>query len=114
VLVLNEACRDSDFVTVRVFNSPKPVIFVPSTFTPNGDGLNDFFHPIVEGMKQIIIFRVYNRWGKLVFSAENTNTKWDGTFQGKPQPQDVYVWTVKAIDYKGTVYFQKGIVTLIR
>ncbi|MGN6604274.1 MAG: gliding motility-associated C-terminal domain-containing protein [Ginsengibacter sp.] len=115
VVVSNEAhCRDSAFVTVKVFNSPKPVIFVPSAFTPNGDGLNDFFHPVVEGMKQIIMFHVYNRWGKLVFSAGNTNTKWDGTFQGRPQPQDVYVWTLKAIDYQGTISFQKGIVTLVR
>jgi gliding motility-associated-like protein len=114
VLVFNEACRDSDFVTVRVFNSPEPVIYVPSTFTPNGDGINDFFHPIAVGMKQILFFRIYNRWGKLIFSGGNSNTKWDGTFEGKQQPQDVYVWTVRAIDYKGTVYIEKGIVTLIR
>jgi len=115
VVVFNEAnCRDSDFITVRVFNSPEPVIFVPSAFTPNGDGINDFFYPVAVGIKQIIFFRVYNRWGKLIFSAGATNKKWDGTFEGKEQPQDVYVWMVKAIDYKGIVYFRKGTVTLLR
>jgi len=65
VVVYNEAnCPDSDFITVRVFNSPEPVIFVPSAFTPNGDGLNDFFHPVAVGIKQINSFIVYNRWGK--------------------------------------------------
>jgi len=115
VVVYNEAnCPDSDFITVRVFNSPEPVIFVPSAFTPNGDGLNDFFHPVAVGIKQINSFSVYNRWGKLIFTAGTTNKVWDGTFEGVKQPQGVYVWIVKAIDYKGIVYFRKGTVTLLR
>ncbi len=116
VIVSNEAnCRDSDYITVRVFNNNEPVIFVPSAFTPNGDGLNDFIRPITVGIKQIIAFNIYNRWGKLVFTTNTTNEGWDGKIKGINQPDGgVYVWQVKAIDYKGGAYFKKGTLVLLR
>ena len=114
VLVYNEAgCVDSAFVHVRVF-STGPSIFVPSAFTPNGDGKNDLLRPIAAGMQQIEYFNVYNRWGKLVFSTTTNGQGWDGNINGQPQRSDTFVWMVKAKDYKGNPYFQKGTVTLVR
>ena len=88
--------------------------YVPTAFTPNGDGLNDILRPIMAGMKKLEYFTVYNRWGQEVFSTSVGGKGWDGSFQGKPQTSETYIWVVKAVDYKGSVYFRKGTVTLIR
>lgn len=114
VLVFNEeGCVDSALVTVRVFNT-KPVIFVPTGFTPNGDGKNDYLKPVLAGMKEVEYFKVYNRWGQLVHSSALSDPGWDGRVNGQLQASSTFVWVVKAIDHTGAEYFQKGVVTLIR
>jgi gliding motility-associated-like protein len=114
VLANNEAgCVDSAFITVKVFKT-LPSVFVPTAFTPNGDGRNDVLKPIAAGMQRVEFFSIYNRWGQLVFSTAINGKGWDGTASGMPQGSGVFVWIVKAIDYTGTPYFQKGTVTLIR
>lgn len=114
VIVFNEeGCLDSAFITVRVFNT-KPMIFVPTGFTPNGDGKNDYLKPVMAGMKGVEYFKVYNRWGQLVHSSALNGPGWDGRMNGQPQPTSTFVWVVKAIDYTGAEYFQKGVVMLIR
>jgi gliding motility-associated-like protein len=114
VVVFNEAnCKDSAFVIVKVFNTG-PTVFVPTAFTPNGDGKNDVLRPIVVGMKQFDFFRIYNRWGQQVFSTQTDSKGWDGTMNGTAQLSGTYVWWVKATDYKGVPYFKKGTVTLIK
>lgn len=114
VLVLNEAgCTDSAYITVKVFGTDA-MIFVPDAFTPNGDGKNDKVRPIAAGMKHIEYFNVYSRWGQLVFSTQIDGHGWDGTIGGQVQNTGVFIWAVKAIDYKGRAYFRKGTVTLIR
>ena len=106
-------CLDSATVLVKVFRT-KPQIFVPTGFTPNGDGLNDVLKPIAVGIERIEYFRVYNRWGQLVFSTTINEHGWDGRINGKPQTTNTFVWVVKAIDYTGKPFFQKGTATLIR
>lgn len=106
-------CSDSAFVTVRIFKTV-PSVFVPTAFTPNGDGLNDVVKPIAVGMKQIRYFSIYNRWGQLVFTTRINGQGWDGRIKGVLQGTAVYVWMVNAEDYTGRDYFQKGTVTLIR
>jgi len=115
VTVFNDVgCMDSAFVRVNVFQS-MPDIFVPSAFTPNGDGLNDFFQPVAAGIRQIDAFRVYNRWGQLVYSAGATHSRgWDGSVNGSPQPTGTFVWLLKAVDYTGRPIMKKGTVILIR
>ncbi|MDF2190076.1 gliding motility-associated C-terminal domain-containing protein [Paraflavitalea sp. CAU 1676] len=114
VLVYNEAnCVDSAFVMVRVFKT-RPSIFVPSAFSPNGDRNNDVFRFIAAGMERIEFFQVFNRWGQMVYSTTSGETGWDGTLGGKPQSPGMYVWSVKAVDYTGAIYTQKGTVTLVR
>lgn len=114
VQVYNRAgCFDSAFITIRVF-STLPTVFVPTAFTPNNDGKNDLLLPVIVGMKQLDYFNIYNRWGQLVFSSAAGSRGWDGKIGGQLQSTGTFVWMVKAIDFTGTPYFQKGTFTLIR
>lgn len=114
VYVYNEAnCVDSAFIKVKVY-AARPTVFVPTAFTPNSDGRNDKLRPIAAGIKNIEYFNIYNRWGQLVFSTRVNGEGWDGTISGQQQQTGTFVWVVKATDYNGDAYFQKGITTLIR
>jgi gliding motility-associated-like protein len=114
VRVYNEQnCMDSASMTVRVFKT-EPQIFVPTGFTPNGDGHNDVIRPIAVGMTTIEYFRIYNRWGQLVFSTTINGRGWDGKINGREQHTGVYVWVVQGTDYTGKMVSAKGTVTLIR
>lgn len=106
-------CFDTAFVTVKIFKT-KPSVFVPSAFTPNGDGLNDKVRPIAAGIQKIHYFKIFNRWGEIVFSTSVNGHGWDGRIGGTPQSTNTYVWMVSATDYLGKPFFQKGTVTLIR
>ena len=108
-----QGCLDSATILVKIFRT-NPQIFVPTGFTPNGDGLNDVLKPIAVGVERIDYFRVYNRWGQLVFSTTANGHGWNGEISGKPQTSNTYVWMVKAVDYTGKPIFQKGTSTLIR
>jgi gliding motility-associated-like protein len=105
-------CVGYDTIRVKVF--PEPVLWVPSAFTPNGDGLNDIFRPITVGYSQIEYFRVYNRWGQLVYSTSQFYKGWDGTIKGTPQELGVYFWVLSARDFGGKNVQKQGDVTLIR
>ncbi|MFZ9388106.1 MAG: PKD domain-containing protein [Chitinophagaceae bacterium] len=110
----SNGCRESATVTVKVFNGTEPRVFVPSAFTPNSDGLNDRLRPLSAGIRDITYFRIYSRWGQLLFSTRNNGAGWDGNLGGVPQPAGTYVWVVSATDFRGKAYFQKGVFTLIR
>ncbi|RPE14176.1 hypothetical protein EGT74_11920 [Chitinophaga lutea] len=114
VTVQNEAgCADSAFMQVKVYNT-LPQVFVPTAFTPNGDGLNDQLRPIAVGIREIEFFMVYNRWGQLVYSGKQSGSGWNGHINGTPQSSGVYVWQVKAKDYLGYDFFMSGTATLLR
>lgn len=114
VLVQNIAgCTDSAFLQVKVY-STLPTVFVPTAWTPNGDGMNDQLRPIAAGMQELQYFMVYNRWGQLVFTSRQTGVGWDGRINGVLQSSGVYVWQVKAVDYLGFDFFKTGTATLIR
>jgi gliding motility-associated-like protein len=112
--VSNESgCLDSATVNVKIFRTD-PRVFVPTAFTPNGDGDNDIFRPIAVGIARIEYFRVFNRWGELVFSTTVNGRGWDGKIGGKLQGTATFVWVVRGLDYAGKIFFAKGTVTLIR
>jgi gliding motility-associated-like protein len=108
-----EGCSSTDTIDVLVYKID-PGVYVPNAFTPNNDGLNDQFHAIAIGMKTIKYFRIYNRWGQLLFSTTQSRKGWDGTYNGKPQDPAVYVWVVDGTDYLDQRVSQKGTVVLIR
>lgn len=84
-------CTDMAFRIITVLGSC--YIAVPSAFTPNGDGLNDYLYPINAFKATNIEFRVYNRAGQVLFESHNWTGKWDGRFKGALQPSGTYVWT---------------------
>ena len=109
----NIGCPDTALVTVHIFQT-SPTIFVPTAFTPNGDGLNDVVLPISAGIRRINYFSIYNRWGQLVFTTTDDRKGWDGRIGGVLQSSNVFVWMVQAEDYLGRTIFLKGTVALIR
>jgi len=109
----NAGCFGDDDMKVIVFKTG-PDIFVPTAFTPNNDGRNDIERPVLVGMQQLVSFRIYNRWGQMVYSTSEVGKGWDGTLGGKPQPSGTYVFFAEAIDYKGDRVTKKGTVVLIR
>lgn len=105
-------CKGEGYVHVKVYNGPE--LYVPTGFTPNRDGKNDVFTPFPVGIKSLNYFRVYNRWGQLVFSTSSLYTGWDGTLGGKDQPSGTYVWMAEGVTLQGKLITKKGVVTLIR
>ena len=106
-------CTDVATKTVTVFDHCN--IDVPTAFTPNNDGLNDKFGPHNALKADKYEFKVYNRWGQLIFESTNWKERWDGKVKGKLQATGVYVWMLSYTnrDTKKPV-FKKGTVTLIR
>lgn len=110
---LSLGCSDSARKTLTVLDHC--FIDVPTAFTPNNDGRNDFFRPHNALKADNYEFRVYNRWGQLVFASRNWQEKWDGRINGQLQPTGVYVWMLSYVhrDTQQPV-FKKGTVALIR
>lgn len=111
-------CSSSDEVKIIVLCEADN-IFLPNTFSPNGDGMNEVFYPRGSGVRSIRALRIYNRWGERVFerqdiSPNDPSAGWDGRYKGRPLPPDVYVYFVDVIcDNQGMVT-RKGDVALIR
>ena len=108
-----EGCSALDDVWVKVFKTG-PDLFIPSAFTPNKDGKNDILRPVAAGMKALNFFRVYNRWGQLLFSTNELGKGWNGKFKGADQPNGTYVYMAEATNYLDKKVLKKGTVVLIR
>ena len=106
-------CFAFDSIRVKLYKIAADIL-VPTGFSPNGDGINDIFRPIPIGMRSLDIFRVYNRWGQMLYSGSGNNTGWDGKFAGATQEAGTYVWYAQGIDYKYATIKRKGYVVLIR
>jgi gliding motility-associated-like protein len=106
-------CFAFDDLLVRVYKTG-PDIFVPSAFTPNGDGKNELLRPVTLGITQLTYFRVYNRWGQLIFTTSELGKGWDGVFNGAPQAANTYVFEAEGTDYTGKTVYRKGTSVLIR
>lgn len=87
--------------------------YVPNAFTPNEDGLNDQFLPVISGTK-FYELSIFDRWGNKVFQTTDIQKGWDGTFKGVPSKDDVYVWQIKLSTLSGETKEYKGHVTLYR
>ena len=111
ITAVNGTCADS--ICKNYYVSFKVLIGVPNAFTPNGDGTNDVITVEGEGIVTLT-FRIYNRWGELVFESHEQSVGWDGTYNGVPQEVDVYTYTVEAGMVNGQTIPLKGNITLLR
>ena len=111
-------CIATDSVRILLY-CDNSQMFIPNSFTPNGDGENDVFYPRGVGIKSVKSFRIYNRWGELLFERNgidlnDKSNAWDGSYKGQAAHPDVYVYVVEAQCYTGDDIFIKGDVTIIR
>jgi gliding motility-associated-like protein len=106
-------CTGTDTVTVKIFKTGAD-IFMPSAFTPNSDGKNDVIRPVMAGVAQLLFFRVYNRWGQLVFNTNQPNKGWDGLIGGARQSSQTFVYMIQAVDYTGKTIVKRGSFVLVR
>jgi gliding motility-associated-like protein len=114
VFVYNDAgCVDSSFIQIKVF-AKGTTVYVPTGFTPNNDGQNDMIRPILAGVIQLKYFRIYNRYGQMVFNTSTPGAGWNGKYNSIEQPSGNYVWMVDVINYDNTITQLKGTVMLIR
>jgi len=104
----------SAIVRVNVKVVDKSFFAIPNAFTPNADGHNDRLHVRVIGYIKLSYFRIYNRWGQLVFETKQLNDGWDGRVNGLPQDQGAYVWIAQGTDVNGIVVKDKGSFVLVR
>ncbi len=88
-------------------------LYVPNTFTPNGDGNNDVFYAYGNSVTRFKM-RVYNQWGQFMFESNSLSTGWDGTFKGSIQPNGVYVYYIDVTFPNGQTKMIKGTITLLR
>jgi gliding motility-associated-like protein len=107
-------CFGEDSVTVFFFKEGDQKLFMPTAFTPNGDGKNEIFRPTFVGPYAKYDFKIYNRWGQLVYESKVPGAGWDGTLNGVPQKADVYVFYIAAEGGCNGKFVQKGTFALIR
>lgn len=107
-------CKSSSVTPISVLIPCEASIWLPEVFTPNGDGINDILMPVIPGIKKFRCFKIYNRWGQLIFESRDKSKGWDGTYLGKPQPIETYVWQMEGEDIAGKVYTKSGLFSLIR
>lgn len=105
-------CIDDDTIFIKVYEGP--TYYLPTAFTPNGDGLNDVFYPTPVGIRSTEYFRVFDRYGAVMYQTNAWMQGWDGKIKGKPAASGTYVWMIKGIDKNGSIVEMKGTVILLR
>lgn len=112
LMVQNDfGCMDS--ITKYIVTEAGIKVFIPSGFTPNGDGFNNIFIPHYEYVKEVE-FTVFNRWGEVMFNTRSLTEGWDGRYKGEPVQGGVYAFMVNAIGYDNKTYTYKGTITVLR
>jgi gliding motility-associated-like protein len=105
-------CLTVDTQMVKIVKAVE--VHVPTAFTPNKDGLNDFLRPIIMGMKEIRYFRIFNRWGQLIYETKTDRPGWDGMLKGEPVSSQVVVWVLEGVGVDNRMYLRKGTTVLVR
>lgn len=115
VSAINEfGCKTLDSVVLRVVSCDPESVFIPNTFTPNGDGLNDVLYVRGIGLRKLDYFRVYDRWGRVVFETRNIGEGWDGTIGNRGADNATYVYMMKGECTSGSTVEKSGNVTIVR
>ena len=111
VVVLKDGCRGYDTISVSVY--PDCILAIPNAFSPNGDGHNDILYIRGDGFTDVELM-IFNRIGEMVFETKDNSIGWDGSFRGKQQPVDVYMYSLKGTCVSGQTIVKKGNITLLR
>jgi gliding motility-associated-like protein len=111
----NSGCTRSESVTVfvREVVCGEPDLYIPNAFTPNADNANDYLYVRGNNIDEML-FRVYNRWGELVFETRDQSIGWDGTFKGRDCDPAVFDYYLEVTCIDQETFFKKGNITLIR
>jgi gliding motility-associated-like protein len=109
--VTESGCIAKD--SIDVIRKDESVLGLPNAFTP-GSAPNDILKLNKSGIATLKLFKVFNRWGNVMFETTNINDGWDGTYNGKPQPMGAYVYMIDAVTNSGKRFTKQGNVTLIR
>ncbi|SDG20880.1 PKD domain-containing protein [Chitinophaga filiformis] len=114
----NYGCKATDEFSLKLLCS-QDAVFLPTAFSPNRDGKNEWFYPKGRGVKEVVSMRVYDRWGSLVFERRhfqiNTQTAgWDGTWKNQVAPIGTYVYSIETICEEGGTFMFNGTVTIVR
>ena len=113
IQITNDAgCIYRDSVNVLIFDQAD--FLVPKAFSPNSDGHNDKLLIVTPGIEILSYFRIFNRWGNLVFETNNINITWDGTFRGVAQPSEAYSWFAEGISNLGNKIQRNGQTLILR
>ncbi|MEP6675638.1 MAG: PKD domain-containing protein, partial [Ferruginibacter sp.] len=105
-------CVTIDTQLVKTYK--KINVYVPDVFTPNDDGVNDLLRPLLMSFKEVHYFRIYNRWGKLLFETKTDRPGWDGKVKGIALDTQTIIWMLEAVDVDGIVHRNKGTTLLMR
>ncbi len=108
----NEGCS-AEFLRTITVTSGVLSVAIPNSFTPNGDGFNDSFKPMLKGI-QDLSFTIFNRWGNQVFTYTDPQGVWDGFVNGNPSPDGVYFYLMKGRDLNGNAIEKAGSITVKR
>jgi gliding motility-associated-like protein len=90
------------------------VVYVPNGFTPNNDGNNDILKPFMIGIRELVYFKIFNRWGEMVYETKKMDEGWDGRYKSSPVQSHTLVWMLEGIGADGKTYNAKGSTVLIR
>lgn len=90
-----QGCTSVKSIKVEITGLPDAQVFAPGIFTPNGDGVNDWFRIMMKGVSGVRFLKIYNRWGQEVFETVNPDIGWDGSIRGTPAPGGAYVWRME-------------------
>jgi gliding motility-associated-like protein len=117
VVVSNNGCISEDERMIRVEPAPISRAFVPNAFTPDGDGYNDTFYPVLANVEEAE-FMVFDRWGRMMFRSRDQDLRWDGRCGTAVCPDGVYVWKLiydaRLEDERMERKVETGTVALIR
>jgi gliding motility-associated-like protein len=111
IVTSSDGCIDS--ISSEVHVTDYYSFYVPNTFTPNGDGKNDFFQPYGTDITEYELY-IFNRWGEQIFKSEPKNQPWDGKFNGNTVETGVYAWLLLYTSKKGAEQMALGRVTVLR
>ena len=107
-----EGCSGTGQVNLKVL--PAPRIYVPTAFTPDGDGKNEVLEVVTREIKSLNYFKVYDRWGEVVFFTSEITKGWDGRFKGSEPVSGTYTYKIEGVSDKGKKIRKEGTVLLIR